>query len=104
NVLKVISEKGTNGFGYTLVRLNDTVEPVFSSWVHEHFPDRAEKVLNQIKSIHGGKLGEKMAIKRNKGEGNIADMIHQTFKIGRQKYFSQKPKREKLVTHHFNGE
>lgn len=103
NVLKVISEKGTNDFGYTLVRLNDTVEPVFSSWVHEHFPDRAEKVLNQIKSMHGGKLGEKMAIKRNKGEGNIANMIHQSFKIGRQKYFSHKTEREKLATHHFNG-
>jgi len=103
NILKIISEKGTYDFGYTLVRLNDTVEPVFSSWVHEHFPDRAEKVLNQIKSMHGGKLGERLAMKRNKGEGNIADMIHQTFKIGRQKYFKEKPERERLATHHFNG-
>ena len=102
-LLKTISEKGADDFGYTLVRLNDTVEPVFSSWAHEHFPDRAEKILNQIKSMHGGKLGERLAIKRNVGEGNIADMIHQSFRIGRQKYFSHKPKRERLATHHFNG-
>lgn len=102
-ILKKISELGAHDFGYTLVRLNDTVEPVFSSWIHEHYPDRAEKVLNQIKSMHGGKLGERLAMKRNLGEGNIADMIHQTFRIGRQKYFSHKPKREKLTTHHFNG-
>lgn len=102
-ILQKISQLGANDFGYTLVRLNDTVEPVFSAWIHEHFPDRADKVLNQIKSMHGGKLGERLAIKRNLGEGNIADMIHQTFKIGRQKYFSDKPKREKLATHHFNG-
>jgi DNA repair photolyase len=102
-IIKTVSEKGTDDFGYTLVRLNDTVEPVFSEWAHEHFPDRAEKILNQIKSMHGGKLGERLAMKRNVGEGNIADMIHQSFKIGRQKYFSQKPKRERLATHHFNG-
>ena len=102
-ILKKISELGAYSFGYTLVRLNDTVEPVFSSWIHRHFPDRAEKVLNQIKSMHGGKLGERLAMKRNKGEGNIAEMIHSTFRIGRQKYFADKPKRESLATHLFNG-
>ncbi len=102
-ILKKVSELGAYDFGYTLVRLNDTVEPVFSSWIREHFPDRADKVLNQIKSLHGGKLGERLAMKRNKGEGNIAEMIHQTFKIGRQKYFINHSQREKLATHHFNG-
>lgn len=98
NLLKIISEKGANDFSYTLVRLNDTVEPVFTQWIREHYPDRADKVLNQIKSMHGGKLGERLAMKRNVGEGNIAGMIHQTFKIGHQKYFATKPKMEKLRT------
>lgn len=87
NTLKVIAEKGAKSFGYTLVRLNDTVEPVFIDWLNEHYPDRRDKVLNQIASMHGGKLGEKNVAKRRKGEGNIAQMIHTTFKIGRQKYF-----------------
>jgi DNA repair photolyase len=87
NTLKVIAEKGAKSFGYTLVRLNDTVEPIFIDWLNEHYPDRRDKVLNQIASMHGGKLGEKSVAKRRKGEGNIAQMIHTTFKIGRQKYF-----------------
>jgi DNA repair photolyase len=87
NTLKVIAEKGAKSFGYTLVRLNDTVEPIFIDWLNEHYPDRRDKVLNQIASMHGGKLGEKNVAKRKKGEGNIAQMIHTTFKIGRQKYF-----------------
>jgi DNA repair photolyase len=29
NILKSISDAGAQSFGYTLVRLNDTVEPVF---------------------------------------------------------------------------
>lgn len=102
-ILKKISELGAYDFGYTLVRLNDTVEPVFIRWLQEHFPDREEKIINQIRSMHGGKLNERLAMKRYIGEGNIADMIHSTFKIGRQKYFADKPKREELATHLFNG-
>jgi DNA repair photolyase len=88
NTLKVIAEKGAKSFGYTLVRLNDTVEPIFIDWLEEHYPDRKDKVLNQIASMHGGKLGEKSVAKRKKGEGNIAEMIHTTFRIGRQKFFT----------------
>lgn len=102
-ILKKISELGAYNFGYTLVRLNDTVEPVFIRWLQEHFPDREDKILNQIRSMHGGKLNERLAMKRYVGEGNIAEMIHSTFRIGRQKYFADKPKRERLSTHLFNG-
>ncbi|MFP9116638.1 PA0069 family radical SAM protein [Flavobacterium sp. RNTU_13] len=88
NTLKVIKEKGALDFGYTLVRLNDAVEPIFIDWLQEHYPDRKDKVLHHIESMHGGKLGEKTFFKRRKGEGNIAEMIHTTFRVGRQKYFS----------------
>ncbi|MGV3460787.1 MAG: PA0069 family radical SAM protein [Flavobacterium sp.] len=90
NIVKEISGRGAKDFGYTLVRLNDTVEPVFIDWLEEHYPDRKEKVLHQIASMHGGKLGEKSVAKRKKGEGNIAEMIHTTFRIARQKYFADK--------------
>lgn len=89
-ILKSISEAGAGSFGYTLVRLNDSVEPVFVKWIESTFPDRAQKVLNLIKSMRGGKLGEKRQFIRKKGEGNIAEMIHNTFKVGRKKYFDGK--------------
>lgn len=101
-ITKAIAERGALAFGYTLVRLNDTVEPVFKDWVTEHYPDRANKVLNQIASMHGGKLGEKQVIKRQRGEGNIADMIHTTFKIARQKYFADR-ELPKTTTQLFDG-
>jgi DNA repair photolyase len=102
NIVKTISERGALSFGYTLVRLNDTVEPVFKGWLAEHYPDRQDKVLHQIASMHGGKLGEKQVFKRRTGEGNIAEMIHSTFRIARQKYFSGKDI-PPLATHHFDG-
>ncbi|HJY13936.1 MAG TPA: hypothetical protein VJ304_14175, partial [Flavobacterium sp.] len=101
-ILKAISEAGAQSFGYTLVRLNDTVEPVFVKWIESSFPDRAQKVLNLIKSMRGGKLGDKRYFDRQKGEGNIAEMIHNTFKIGRKKYFEGK-EFPKLSTDGFTG-
>lgn len=101
-IAKAISDRGALSFGYTLVRLNDTVEPIFREWVEEHYPDRAAKVLHQIQSMHGGKLGEKEFFKRRKGEGNIAEMIHTTFRIARQKYFEGK-EIPPLATHLFDG-
>ena len=101
-ILKAISDAGAQSFGYTLVRLNDTVEPVFVRWIKNAFPDRAQKVLNLIKSMHGGKLGEKRYFDRQKGEGNIAEMIHNTFKIGRKKFFDRK-EFPKLSTDGFTG-
>ena len=102
NILKAISEAGAKSFGYTLVRLNDTVEPVFVHWIETCFPDRALKVLNLIRSMRGGKLGEKRYFDRQRGDGNIAEMIHNTFKIGRKKFFDGK-EFPKLSTESFTG-
>lgn len=101
-ILKAISDAGAQSFGYILVRLNDSVEPVFVKWIEAAFPDRAQKVLNLIKSMRGGKLGEKRYFDRQKGEGNIAEMIHNTFKIGRKIYFHGK-EFPKLSTDSFTG-
>lgn len=90
NLYKTVSEFGALSAHHVLVRLNDTVEPVFVQWLKTHFPDRSEKVLNLIRNMRGGKLGEKRYFERYKAEGNIAEMIHQTFSIAKKKYFSGK--------------
>lgn len=102
NILKTISEAGAQTFGYSLIRLNDTVEPVFVNWINDNFPDRAQKVLNLIRSMRGGKLGEKRYHERYKGEGNIAEMIHNTFALGRRKFFADK-EMPKLSSENFTG-
>ena len=101
-ILKTISEQGAHSFGYTLVGLNDEVAPVFKDWLETHFPDRKDKVLNQIASLHNGNLAQKSIAKRNAGNGNFADMIHKTFNIGRKKYFANAAF-PKLTTDLFDG-
>ena len=101
-ILKTVSEAGAQKFGYVLIRLNDTVQPVFVNWNNAHFPERAEKVLNLIRSMRGGKLGDKRFHERYKGEGNIAEMIHDTFALGRRKFFADK-EITPLSTENFTG-
>ena len=101
-ILKSVADAGALSFGYVIVRLNDTVEPVFVQWIEQHYPDRAQKVLNLIRSMRGGKLGEKRFHERYKGEGNIAEMIHTTFALGRRKFFAGR-EFPKLSAENFTG-
>lgn len=101
-IIQEISESGVDWFGYTLIRLNDAVEPIFVDWLEKNFPDRKDKVLSLIKQMRGGKLGEKRYFERYKGEGSIAEMIHKTIEIGRNKYFKDR-KMAELSTAHFTG-
>jgi DNA repair photolyase len=78
---------GAFGFSSTMVRLNDTVEPIFMQWARTHFPDRADKILNQIRSLHGGNLSSKIPKERMKGSGILADSFHQSIKIAKDKFF-----------------
>ena len=47
-------------------------------------------------------LGEKRFYERYKGEGNIAEMIHNTFALGRRKFFADK-EMPKLSSENFTG-
>ena len=102
NIYKTVSELGAKSAHHVLIRLNDTVEPDFVNWLNNHFPDRAQKVLNLIRSMRGGNLGEKRYFERYKGEGNVAEMIHDTYRLARKKYFADK-RIDPLSTEHFTG-
>jgi len=89
-VLKAAADHGARGAGMTIVRLNGSVGQLFEDWLHKNFPDRFEKVLNQIRSLHGGTLNDSQFGRRMTGEGNIADSIHQLFRSAKKKYFKDK--------------
>lgn len=78
---------GAFGFSSTMVRLNDAVEPIFMEWARTHYPDRADKILNQIRSLHDGNLGSKIPKERMRGGGILADSFHQSLKIAKEKFF-----------------
>jgi DNA repair photolyase len=79
---------GAQKFGYTIVRLNDEVAEIFEDWIAKAFPDRQEKVLNQIREMRGGNLGEKRFKRRMVGEGPFSEMIRQQYQLVKMKYFN----------------
>lgn len=89
-IAKAAHENGAISIGYTLVRLNGDIGPIFTDWVKKAMPDRAYRILNRIKDCRGGELGERRFHKRMRGEGEIAEMIRRQYKLAKQKYFADK--------------
>lgn len=102
-ILKAAANAGASGAGYTVVRLNGAVGEIFTDWIQKNFPDRAQKVLNQIKECHGGKVSDSRIGIRMRGEGPIAENIRNLFKISQEKYFSDKTM-PTLSSEHFRKE
>jgi DNA repair photolyase len=87
---KAASDAGALSIAYTVVRLNGAIGEIFTDWIHKAMPDRAEKVLNQIKECHGGTLNDSRWGERMRGDGNFAQMIRSQVGLARKKYFSGK--------------
>jgi DNA repair photolyase len=81
------SKLGARSIGYTSVRLNGDVSIIFEDWLRKNFPDRADKILNKIKTNHGGNLNDSQFGRRMTGEGNFAEIFRSQFKLARKKYF-----------------
>lgn len=80
-LIKAAADQGALGAIFTLIRLNGAIGEIFSDWIHKAYPDRAEKVLNLIASCHGGKLNDSRWGNRMRGDGKVAESIHQLFMI-----------------------
>lgn len=84
------AEAGAYSLGYTMVRLNGDIGPIFEDWLQRTYPDRAEKVLNKIKECHNGQLSDTRSRVRMRGEGKIADIVKQQFDLAKKLYFKDR--------------
>ncbi|NER09788.1 DNA repair photolyase [Muriicola jejuensis] len=87
SLAKAVSDHGALSFAFTVVRLNGAIGLLFTDWIRRAMPDRADKVLSQIESCHGGQLSDSRFGIRNKGEGPLAKNLHMVARIAKQKYF-----------------
>ncbi len=72
-IIEAAAAAGACSAGYTFVRLNGAIGPIFSAWIEQAFPDRAAKVLRQIAESHGGQLNDSQFGRRMRGAGTWAD-------------------------------
>ena len=84
-VLEAVKEAGACDAGYVLLRLPLEIKDLFREWLREAFPDRAEKVISLLQSMHGGRDYVSEFGMRQRGTGPYAAQIAMRFKLARKR-------------------
>ncbi|HEX7987554.1 DNA repair photolyase [Duganella sp. 1411] len=84
-LLEAVKEAGAVTAHYTVLRLPWEVAPLFQQWLQAHFPERAQRVMNRVREMRGGKDYDSNFATRMKGEGVWAELIRQRFKIATER-------------------
>tara|TARA_Y100000588_G_scaffold78621_1_gene82152 strand:- start:666 stop:1751 length:1086 start_codon:yes stop_codon:yes gene_type:complete len=98
-ILAAVRECGAIAARYSVVRLPLEVKGLFVEWVKHHFPMRADHVLSRITDLHGGKIYDPTFGKRQAGQGELASLIGNRFRIAKRRLGFRDPRR--LRTGHF---
>ena len=75
-----------SGPATSLLRLPLEIKDLFREWLATRRPDRAERVMSLVRQMRGGKDYDPEWGKRMKGEGPIAEMLAQRFKLAARRY------------------
>jgi DNA repair photolyase len=78
-ILEAARDAGAVSAHYVVLRLPFEVNPLFQQWLEAHFPERAQRVMNRVREMRGGKDYDSDWGKRMQGEGVWADLIRQRF-------------------------
>jgi DNA repair photolyase len=78
-ILEAARDAGAIGAHYVVLRLPWEVNPLFQEWLEAHFPERAQRVMNRVRDLRGGKDYDSDFSQRMHGEGVWADLIRQRF-------------------------
>lgn len=80
-ILQSGKEAGARHASWIMLRLPREVSPLVQDWLAEHYPDRAERIMNRLREMHGGKEYDARWHRRMRGEGPYAEVIAQRFKL-----------------------
>jgi DNA repair photolyase len=101
DVLAASREAGASAAGYTLLRLPWEVKDLFREWLAEHFPDRAEHVMSQVRAMRGGRDNDPRFGTRMHAVGPVAALIRQRFQLASRRLGFPADRDAGLPTHLF---
>ncbi|MGI9403358.1 MAG: PA0069 family radical SAM protein [Hyphomicrobium sp.] len=81
SILEAAHTAGAREAGYVLLRLPLELKEIFREWLATEFPDRAQRVLSLLQSMHGGKDYVAEFGLRQRGSGPYADQIARRFRL-----------------------
>ncbi len=79
-ILEQAATRGVRSASWIMLRLPHEVSPLFREWLVVHFPDRADKVMNTVRSMREGRNNDPGFFTRMKPEGVWADLFRQRFR------------------------
>jgi len=86
NIMQAAANNGASFSAYTFIRLNGTVKLLFHDWLHKNFPNKANKVWHLIEKAHNGQVNDSRFGIRMRGEGPIAQLVHEQYQKYQRKY------------------
>jgi len=75
------ADLGVNSCGWIALRLPHEVAPLFREWLEVHYPDRAGKVMNIVRSIRNGRDNDPDFFSRLRPSGVWADLFRARFRL-----------------------
>ncbi|WP_304178203.1 PA0069 family radical SAM protein [Phenylobacterium aquaticum] len=90
-VLERAAGAGAVGAGYVALRLPLEIKDLFQEWLATDHPDRAGKVMSLVRQMRGGKDYDAEWRQRMKGQGPVADMLAQRFRMAKARLNLDRP-------------
>ena len=97
------ADAGAGSAGYVMLRLPYEVKDLFAEWLAEHYPHKAERVMNRVHDLRGGKAYDAEWGVRMRGKGIYADLIARRFEVALRKHGLGEPRRTELRTDLFRA-
>jgi DNA repair photolyase len=99
-ILEAAAAAGAKRAGYVLLRLPFAVKDVFTKWLDDHEPTKKARILDRLRTLHGGKLYNSKWESRMTGHGIFAEQMKAMFDVAaRRAGLNQEP--FELSTAHF---
>ncbi len=80
-ILSAARRAGAVAAAWSALRLPMEVSPLFQDWLSAAFPERAKKVMNRVREMHGGRDYRSDWGDRMRGQGACARMLEQRFRV-----------------------
>lgn len=89
-IIEHAAKAGAYDVNHTMLRLNGAIEDIFKNWLMALYPQKAQKILSQVQSTHGGKVSDSRFMKRMLGEGKVAELASKMMNLAKRKHFKNR--------------
>jgi DNA repair photolyase len=99
-ILDAAAAAGARRAGFVCLRLPFAVKDVFAKWLDDHHPTKKARILDRMRTLHGGKLYNSEWGTRGTGTGIFADQMRAMFEVAARRAGLNEDRFE-LSTAHF---